>query len=106
MNSPVDSRAGKLTLRIQENLLSTNAAGFREKISRELDAASAARPAVVEVDLCGAKIVDSVGLNLIVMVIKKVTAWEGKVRLLVDDANVCRTFRFTRLDTHAEIVMR
>jgi len=105
MKPPVETRAA-LTLSIRENLLSTNAAGFREKITRELDQASAARPSLVEVDLCGAKIVDSVGLNLIVMVIKRVQAWEGKVRLLVDDANVARTFRFTRLDTHAEIVMR
>jgi anti-anti-sigma factor len=100
-----DSRTNVLTLPIRENLLSTNAAAFREKISRELDAASAARPDMVEVDLRGAQIVDSVGLNLIVMVIKRAQAWGGKIRLLVDDANVCRTFRFTRLDTHAEIVM-
>jgi anti-anti-sigma factor len=105
MNSPVDSRT-ILTLLIQESLLSTNATGFRETICRELDAASADRPPLVEVDLRGATMVDSVGLNLLVMVIKRVQAWEGKVRLLVDDANVCRTIRFTRLDTHAEIVMR
>jgi anti-anti-sigma factor len=105
MKPPVETQA-KLALSIRENLLSTNAAGFRERITRELDQAAAARPSLVEVDLCGAKIVDSVGLNLIVMVIKRVQAWEGKVRLLVDDANVGRTFRFTRLDTHAEIVMR
>ena len=106
MKTPVEARAGMLVLNIQESLLSTNAASYREKFSRELDQAAAARPSLVEVDLCGAKMVDSVGLNLIVMVIKKAQSWEGKVRLLVDDANVCRTFRFTRLDDHAEIVMR
>jgi anti-anti-sigma factor len=106
MNSPVSSTIKVLTLRIQENLVSTNAAGFRERISSELDAASAGRPAVVEVDLCGAKMIDSVGLNLIVMVIKRVQSWDGKIRLLVNDANVARTLRFTRLDVHSEIVMK
>jgi anti-anti-sigma factor len=105
MNGTIDTNGKVLTLLIRENLLSTNAAGFREMISTELDAAAEGRPPLVEVDLRGAKIVDSVGLNLIVMVIKRAQAWGGKVRLLVDDGNVQRTLRFTRLDAHAEVVM-
>jgi anti-anti-sigma factor len=105
MNPTIDITGKVLTLLIRENLLSTNAAGFREKISAELDAAAGGRPPLVEMDLRGARIIDSVGLNLIVMVIKRAQVWEGKVRLLVDDGNVQRTLRFTRLDAHAEIVM-
>jgi anti-anti-sigma factor len=103
--SAAGSKGGLLTLRVPENLVSTSAARFREEFSRQLDAAAAACPVLVEVNLSGARFVDSVGLNLLVTVIKRVGAWGGKTRLQVDDPNVNRTLRFTRLDAHAEIVL-
>lgn len=97
------STATTLRLQIREDLLSTNAAEFREKIAGELAAAAATKPGIVEIDLRGARMIDSVGLNLLVMVIKKAQSWQGRTRLIVDDANVRRTLQFTRLDNHAEI---
>jgi len=104
-DSPVSS-VGFFRLEIREDLLSTKAVPLRTRITQELDAASATRPSLFEVDLRGARIVDSVGLNLLVMVIKRVRTWGGKTRILLDDSNVRRTLQFTRLDSHAEIVMR
>ena len=105
-DTPATSTFGFCRLEIREDLLSTNAGRLRTRITQELDAASTARPSVFEVDLRGARIVDSVGLNLLVMVIKRVRTWGGKTRILLDDSNVRRTLQFTRLDSHADIVLR
>ncbi len=48
--------------------------------------------------------VDSVGLNLLVTVIKQTKRAGGSVTLRVGSQNVERTFRFTRLDAHATVV--
>ena len=58
----------------------------------------------IDLDLSRATMVDSVGLNLIVSVIKHVKGRDGSVRFLIGNNNVERTFRFTRLDSQAEVV--
>ena len=48
--------------------------------------------------------VDSVGLNLLVSLIRELTARDKKLRLLVSSKHILRSMRFTRLDTLAEVV--
>ena len=58
----------------------------------------------VEVDLTEAKMVDSVGLNLIVAAFKAVQQGGGKMLLRYSNSNVHRTFEFTRLGRHLDLV--
>ncbi len=102
LSSPPGRRA--LTLKVGGDLLSTTAVGERDQMFSALDACAADPPDEVEVDLRGARMVDSVGLNLLVAVIKRVSAWNVRPRILISDANVLRTFQFTRLDSQAEVV--
>lgn len=91
-----------LALSIPGDILSTNAEDLRHRLFAELKAA-VGDPGLVEVDLSRASMVDSVGLNLLVSIIKRVKTHGGAVRFLVGNNNVERTFRFTRLDSQAEI---
>lgn len=102
MNDKITEDA-RLTLAVPGDILSTNAEDLRAKLFADLKSADAAC-GLVEVDLSRASMVDSVGLNLLVSIIKHVKARSGSVRFLVGNSNVERTFRFTRLDSQAEIV--
>lgn len=92
-----------LVLNVMGNILSTNAEEIRSSMFADLNKSSA-RLGCVEIDLSRAAMVDSVGLNLLVSVIKHVKSRSGSIRLLVGSNSVERTFRFTRLDTQAQLV--
>lgn len=94
---------GSLTISIPGDILSTNAEDLRTRIFADLKQIEGT-PRLVEVDLSRASMVDSVGLNLLVSVIKHVKTRSGSVRFVVGNNNVERTLRFTRLDSQAEIV--
>jgi anti-anti-sigma factor len=59
----------------------------------------------IVLDLRAARIVDSVGLNLIVSIIRTARPSGRTVRVLVSNQNVRRVLAFTRIDQHAEIVV-
>jgi anti-anti-sigma factor len=85
------------------DILSTNAESLKERLAGDL--ASAPSPlGTFELNLSQTRMVDSVGLNLLVWLIKQVRARGGKLRISLADANVQRTFQFTRLDREAEVV--
>jgi len=48
--------------------------------------------------------VDSVGLNLIVTLLKRVQQRGGRMQIAYSSPNIFRTFTFTRLDKHVELV--
>ena len=93
----------RVTLSVPGDILSTNAEDLRSRLFADLKN-SDGMLGLVEVDLSRASMVDSVGLNLLVSIIKYVKGRNGSVRFLVGNSNVERTFRFTRLDSQAEIV--
>jgi anti-anti-sigma factor len=51
-----------------------------------------------------AKMIDSVGLNFVVTILKAVQANKGKLEVVYANPNVHRTLLFTRLDKHATLV--
>jgi anti-anti-sigma factor len=61
-------------------------------------------PRTVEIDLRRASMVDSVGLNLLVAVLKKAKALGSRTRFVISDNSVARIFQFTRLNEHADVV--
>ena len=104
MKTPETAQPASLSISIPGNILSTNAEDLRTRIFGEVKQANSPWQ-VVEIDLRRASMVDSVGLNLLVAVIKHVRARNGAIRLVIGNHNVERTFRFTRLDSQAEIVV-
>ena len=89
---------------VESDILSTNAESVRTRLLDALQRPNAAADAIFELDLRAARMIDSVGLNLLVWLIKKVQERGGRVRLLIADNNIERTLQFTRLSQHAEVV--
>lgn len=95
-----------LTLRVAGDLTSTNAEALRNEVRTTLEIPEGAtRPwDTFKVDLGAAKMVDSVGLNLMVAWFKRVRALGAKMQVAYSTPNIQRTFVFTRLDQHIELV--
>lgn len=54
-------------------------------------------------DLRQARLIDSMGLNLIVSILKQMKNRSAKVRMQITSRTIHRTFLFTRLEKHMEI---
>lgn len=90
------------------DLTSTTAAAFRTMIDQKIAAATRDHPGwnLLELDLRAARMIDSVGLNLLVSVIKGVKEKGGSVRILIAHPNIQRILAFTRIDKHAEVQLQ
>ena len=104
MNSNLDLEKKWLTLRVAGDLISTNAEALRGEIDELLKAESPAGWNTFRLDLTTAQMVDSVGLNLVVNLLKRVQKREARMQVLYGHQNVLRTFIFTRLDKQVELV--
>lgn len=106
MNSHLDSSEKSLTLHVPGDLLSTNAEALLRELNRLFEAS--ARPPgswnTFRLDLSVATMVDSVGLNLIVTLLKRVRKSGARMQIAYSSPNVLRTLTFTRLDKHVELV--
>lgn len=102
----LNTAARSLEVQISGDILSTNAAQIRHQVFTAIspDCDGNSQWTVLSVDLRNARMVDSVGLNLLVSLIKELTARDKKLRLLVGSKHILRSMRFTRLDTLAEVV--
>ena len=88
------------------DLTSTTATAFRAQIDQLLNAQGKTSPlGLLELDLTAARMIDSVGLNLLVSIIKGVKERGGTVRILIIHQNIQRILAFTRIDKHAEVKM-
>jgi anti-anti-sigma factor len=105
MKHHLDSNAGTLTVTWPGDVLSSNVETLRQQTVAllESDVVNKAKWSVLKLDLTGAKMVDSAGLNLIVSIIKLAKARGGAVRATVGNPNVYRTFIFTRLDKQLQL---
>ena len=102
----LDRQKGVLSIQIPGDLTSTSVREFQKEIlASVLMSAGVAPPwQVVALDLSAAKMVDSMGLNLIVKIFKIVRVAGGRMQVVYRDTNVHRTLLFTRLDHHVELV--
>jgi anti-anti-sigma factor len=105
MKHNLDTASNTLTIAFPGDVLSTNVDALRQSTFGLLQnpPVSSADWKTLKLDLTGAKMVDSAGLNLIVSIIKAVKARGGTVRATVGNPNVYRTFIFTRLDKQLEL---
>jgi anti-anti-sigma factor len=82
-------------------VLSTTVDTFQQNTSPAVTQVSAGK--TLTIDLRAARLVDSVGLNALVSVIKQVRAAGANVTVWVGHENVRRILAFTRIDTHAKV---
>lgn len=95
-----------VTVTIAGDLTSTSVGEAQVALSSGCDRIEApgASHRVLRIDLRKARMVDSVGLNLLVGVIKRVRAVGGRTELLVAATNVERILTFTRLHQIARVI--
>jgi anti-sigma B factor antagonist len=110
MNSQLPSQSSDAeerayTLNVPGDLISTTAEALRRQLAGVLEPSAAPRTwNLFTLDLSAAKMVDSVGLNLVVTILKNVRKAGARMKILYSSPNVQRTFLFTRLDRHLELV--
>jgi anti-anti-sigma factor len=104
MKHTADSANMTLTVVIPSDVLSTNTEVLRPEIFKILEDTASEAWQVLVFDLTAAKMVDSAGLNLLISVVRSVQPRGLKIRALVSNDNILRTFKFTRLDRHIELV--
>ena len=88
------------------DLISTNAAALREQLRNVLEpaAGSSFEWHLIRLELNSARMVDSVGLNLVVSLLRAVQKADRKMQVTYTNPNVLRTFQFTRLDQQIELI--
>lgn len=95
-----------LNIKLKGDLVSTNAnscsALLREVIRENADKDWE----TLELDLKKARMVDSTGLNVLMLCYKQLHGMERKMRILVTHPSVDRTLRYCRLDQVVEVVSR
>jgi anti-anti-sigma factor len=106
MNYQLDSNTKILTITFPGDILSTTANVLREEVFHLLDSSSCkdADWNTLKLDLAAARMIDSVGLNLLVAIIRAVKPKNKLVQAVISNANIQRTFIFTRLDRQLEII--
>jgi len=106
MNYQINDAAKTLSITVPGDVLSTNADALREKIFGLLESPAVRLGAwdTLSLDLSAAKMVDSVGLNLLVALVRAVKSRQAKIRAIIKSPNIHRTLLFTRLDREMELV--
>lgn len=89
---------------MQDDVLSTTAPQLRTHLAAVLETAQNGAFDVLEIDLRAARMVDSVGLNLLVWAWKAANARQARLRVRIASPDIERTFRFTRLSNYIEVV--
>jgi len=104
-NAQTGVQGKEIGYRFPCDVLSTNAEDLRAALDQVLQAPAAVAGAFqyFDADLRAARMVDSVGLNLLVWLWRVVTARGGRLRLRICSPDIERTFRFTRLSDRAEV---
>ena len=85
------------------DVLSSNIDSIRTAIEKLFTQTT--HPKMLHLDLRAARLIDSVGLNLIVTFIRRIKQCGGTARITVGNSAVRRILAFTRIDQHAEVVM-
>jgi len=103
IESRLERESRTLRLVFPGDILSTNASGLKEEAIRAIEGSAPGWDSLVA-DLSAARMVDSVGLNLLVTIIKAAQARHRKTRIRSSSSHVRRALKFTRLDQMAELV--
>jgi len=94
----------ELRLKVKGDILSTNAEERAKAIGAALAENASATKLVI--DLNAAKLIDSMGLNMLLGTVKTAREKQMQVTILIASTSVQRLFEFAHLGTLAEIRMR
>ena len=97
-----------LTCASAGDLISSTTRAYKDKLEQVIREASATDTpgwSLLEMDLRAARFIDSVGINLIILMIRRMKERGCSVRILIGSANLQRVLLFMRVDQHAEIVL-
>lgn len=88
------------------DLVSTTTKSYKESVEQAMSqAASNSLWTILELDLRAARYIDSVGINLLILLIRRMKERGGTVRILIGNANLKRVLTFMRVDQHADIIL-
>lgn len=106
MKHVFDASNKTLSLTFPGDIVSTNAAALREDVFKILESETITRSewTTLQLDFRAANMVDSMGLNLLVSIIKFARNRGSKVVGHVTNTNVQRALCFTRLNTQMELI--
>jgi anti-anti-sigma factor len=107
INQTFNTADKTLQLTFPGDLLSTNTDQAKKEITAILESAAVKSSgwSTLKLDLTAARMIDSVGLNLVVSLYKEAKKVNAKTTAVISNPNIQRTFLFTRLDTHIQVTM-
>ncbi len=102
----LDLAQKQLRIAIPGDLISTSVRALHQEIDAALmvPAGAAAPWQTITLNLASAKMVDSMGLNLIVKILKTAQNAGARLQIIYQNPNVHRTLVFTRLDRYADLI--
>lgn len=102
-----DADRRTVSFQARGDVLSTTADSLRAAIEEALQSPSTQMGAFecFEADLTRARMVDSVGLNLLVWLWRAVSARGARLRVKISSPDIERTLRFTRFSDRVEVQM-
>ncbi len=103
----VIGQSGEISLIFEEDVLSTNVDRLKDQIDKimELPVVKSANLQKLVLDMKLVKMVDSMGLNLLVNLVKSEKNKGRIVSALVTSLHLHRTLLFTRMDKQMEITL-
>ena len=106
MKTHLDEKLRVFTVELPGDLVSTNADNVRAQLGELLEGGGAKKMPwdTLRLELPRAQMVDSVGLNLVVSLLRAVQHRQGKMQVAYASPNILRTFQFTRLDKQIEMI--
>jgi len=104
MNFIYEPDTSILTLKFPQDILSTNVESTRSKTLNILEIHPPKDWQCLQLDFSEIKLIDSAGLNFVVFLMKQAKEEGAIVRARVVNTNLKRTFQFTRLNQHMELV--
>lgn len=106
MNYTLNDSQGVLHVSLPGDVLSTNVDSLSKSFTEMLNssAVSGGRWTRLVLDISKAKMVDSMGLNLIVSLVRQVKTRGAKLEVRINNPNIHRTFLFTRMDQQVDLV--
>jgi anti-anti-sigma factor len=106
MNSQIDQNEKPLAFRAPGDILSTNAEALQNEIDVLLETGDGAvlNWKTFKLYLTATKMIDSAGMSLIATLFKRVQKRGARMQITYSSPNILRTFTFTRLCEHVDLV--
>ncbi|MES2310128.1 MAG: STAS domain-containing protein [Verrucomicrobiota bacterium] len=98
---------GQLTLIFEEDILSTNVDRLKDQIDKIMELPPIKSGGIQKIlfDMKSVKMVDSMGLNLLVNLVKSEKNKNHSIAALVTSLHLHRTLLFTRMDKQMDITL-